>query len=101
MKESERLRAVGNLIAQKKDDRKARLKAKIRARVKIRLGKELSKIGTKLTFSVERLKLVQQELESFNPRFNQLQTHTKTKWATELQGIVQELMDVVNKAPKG
>ncbi len=101
MKERERLQAVGNLITNKREDRKERLKAKIRARVKLRLQKELAKVVLQMTNHIDRLKLVQQELEEFNPRFNQLQIHTKAKWSTELQGIILGLTEIVNKAPKG
>lgn len=101
MKERERLQAVGNLLTQKKDERKARIRAKIKARVRIRSQKLLSKTVTLLTASVERLRTVQQELEIFNPRFNQLQSHTKSKWSTELSGVILGLTDIINKAPKG
>lgn len=101
MKERERLQAVGNLLTQKKDERKARIKARIRARVRVRTQKLLMKTAHNLSISVDRLKIVQQELDSFNPRFNQLQTHTKAKWSTELSGVILGLTEIINKAPKG
>src|SRR6266446_7484834 len=69
-------------------NRRERLKAKIRAKVRLRLQKELAKVILQMDSYIERLKIVQQELDSFNPRFHQLQTHTKAKWTNELQSII-------------
>src|SRR5258708_5426641 len=88
MKEAQRLAAVGGLIAEKRAKKKNKIKAKIKAKVKLKVQKEIEKIQESCNLTLEKIKLIRSEIDSFNPRMTPLQPHTKTKWVQDLDNIV-------------
>lgn len=94
MKEKDRLNAVGNLIQQKRNEKKAKRRAKIRAKVKLKVQKEVEKIKAGLSSALEKIELVKQDINLFNPKMIPLQPHTKTKWVEGLEDSLNELRNI-------
>lgn len=77
-----------------KHQKRARRKAKIRAKIKFKLEKLMANHAELITAIHNRIHILQEDIEGFNPRFHQLQTHTKSKWVnelTEIQSMMQQL----------
>lgn len=94
MREKDRLNAVGALITEKRTKKKERRKAKIKAKVKLRVEKALFKFNDSLNIVQSRLRILKEEMNTFNLRFTPLQPHTKTKWIDEIAGIEIVIGDI-------
>jgi len=83
--------------AKPNSEKKEKLKTKIKARVKVKLQKKLAKFESVLSNLQQKIFELKQDIESLNPRFNPLQSHTKQKWVDDLEVLHATVKALVEK----
>ena len=83
-------------LDEKRKFRKQKRQAKFRAKLKLRLEKRLLPMHELL----KELYELKADLESFNPRMNQLQPHTKSRWLEKCDIAISKAKEVVEPKKK-